>query len=305
VAGAASLFSLTAFLLVWKPRRTWRFSGEADRPPAAVAALGGAFSTIRAWIPFIALFAVVVLWGLLKARTGIDAIAWGPFRTTYAVSVPFVDGKVYRAFPVVAAPKAEEAIYRFSWLSATGTGVLLAAVAASALLGQGPRAFGRSFLTAARRMRLPALAIAPMLGLGFVTRYGGLDAILGLAFTRTGPLYPFFGTYLGWLGVALTGSDTASNTLFGSLQKITAERLGLDPVLMASANSAGGVMGKMVDAQSIVVASAASNQTGGEGKILVAVLGHSIALAGIVAIIVLAYAYLFPGAVPHGTELLW
>jgi lactate permease len=148
-------------------------------------------------------------------------------------------------------------------------------------------------------MRFAVLAISFMLGLGFVTRYSGMDAVLGLAFTRTGWLFPFFGTFLGWLGVALTGSDTSSNALFGGLQRITAEQLNLSPVLMCAANSAGGVMGKMVDAQSIVVATAATNQVGNEGVIFRFVLWHSVALASIVGLIVMAYAYLFPGAIPH------
>ena len=149
-------------------------------------------------------------------------------------------------------------------------------------------------------MRLAMIAISFMLGLGFATRYSGLDAVLGLAFTRTGSLFPFFGTYLGWLGVALTGSDTSSNALFGSLQRITSERLRIDPILMCAANSSGGVMGKMVDAQSIVVATSATNQVGNEGMIFRFVFWHSVALAAIVGIIVLMYAYVFPGAVPHG-----
>jgi lactate permease len=149
------------------------------------------------------------------------------------------------------------------------------------------------------RMRFAVLAIAFMLGLGFVTRYSGMDAVMGLAFTRTGRLFPFFGTFLGWLGVALTGSDTSSNALFGGLQRITAEQLGLNPVLMCAANSAGGVMGKMVDAQSIVVATAATNQVGNEGLIFRFVLWHSVALASLVGLIVMAYAYLFTGAVPR------
>src|SRR3989441_426062 len=150
------------------------------------------------------------------------------------------------------------------------------------------------------KVKLAMIAISFMLGLGFVTRYSGLDAVLGLAFTRTGWLFPFFGTYLGWLGVALTGSDTSSNALFGSLQRITAEQLHLDPILMCAANSTGGVMGKMVDAQSIVVATSATNQVGNEGMIFRFVFWHSVALAAIVGIIVMLYAYVFPGAVPHG-----
>jgi lactate permease len=153
-------------------------------------------------------------------------------------------------------------------------------------------------------MRWAVIAISAMLGLGFVTRYSGSDAVLGLAFTHTGWFFPFFGTFLGWLGVALTGSDTSSNALFGSLQKITAQQLGLDPVLMTAANSAGGVMGKMVDAQSICVATAATNQVGNEGFIFRFVVWHSIALGAIVGVIVMFYAYVAPQLVPHGVKLL-
>src|SRR5437868_8297982 len=148
-------------------------------------------------------------------------------------------------------------------------------------------------------MKLAVIAISFMLGLGFVTRYSGMDAVLGLAFTRSGWFFPFFGTFLGWLGVALTGSDTSSNALFGSLQRITAQQLNLDPILMCAANSAGGVMGKMVDAQSIIVATAATNQVGNEGSIFRSVVWHDIALGAFVGVIVMAYAYLFTGAVPH------
>src|SRR5438105_11562771 len=153
-------------------------------------------------------------------------------------------------------------------------------------------------------MKLAVVAISAMLGLGFITRYSGMDGVLGLAFTRTGWLFPFLRTFLGWLGVALTGSDTSSNALFGSLQHITAQQLRLDPVLMCAANSAGGVMGKMVDAQSIVVATAATNQVGNEGRIFRFVVWHSVALGAIVGLIVLAYAYLFPRVVPHGLNFI-
>ncbi|MCI0350399.1 MAG: L-lactate permease, partial [Acidobacteriales bacterium] len=192
----------------------------------------------------------------------------------------------------------EAARYDFNWLSATGTGCFLAAVLSGLLLGLRPRQLASLFWRTLVRMRLAVLAICLMLGLGFITRYSGIDAVLALAFTRTGVLFPFFGTFLGWLGVALTGSDTSSNAMFGSLQRITAEQLHLSPVPMCSANSAGGVMGKMVDAQSIVVATAATNQLGSEGRIFRFVFWHSVALATIVALIVLAYAYVFPSAIP-------
>jgi lactate permease len=168
------------------------------------------------------------------------------------------------------------------------------------LLGLGPLQLMKIFWRTLVRMRLAMIAISFMLGLGFVTRYSGLDAVLGLAFTRTGWFYPFFGTFLGWLGVALTGSDTSSNALFGSLQRITSQQLGIDPILMCAANSAGGVMGKMVDAQSITIATAATEQVGNEGVIFRFVFWHSVALGSIVGIIVMLYAYVFRWLVPHG-----
>jgi lactate permease len=302
VAGLSSLAALALFLSFWKPSRTWRFPEEADGAAGGAAAAYSRRDAIRAWLPFLILFAAVISWGLLRAR--IDGLSLGPLRARYDVPVPGLHQAIVRTAPVVAEPKPEDAFFRFNWLSATGTGVFLAALAAAALLGHRPRALLGSFLAACRRMRVPILAIVPMLGLAYVTRYSGMDAILGLAFTHTGFLYPFFGTFLGWLGVALTGSDTSSNALFGSLQRITAEQLRLDPILLCSANSAGGVMGKMVDAQSIVVASTATNLVGSEGRILLAVLWHSIALAAIVALIVLVYAYVVPGWVPHGVKLI-
>jgi lactate permease len=181
---------------------------------------------------------------------------------------------------------------------------MFASIVAAVGAGFTFKRFLESFKKTCQRMKIPLLAIVPMLGLGYVTRYSGIDAILGLAFTSTGFMYPFFAAFLGWLGVALTGSDTSSNALFGSLQKITAQQLGLDPVLICSANSTGGVMGKMVDAQSIVVATTATNQIGNEGKIFRFVLWHSIALATIVALIIMAYAYIVPSWVPHNIQFL-
>jgi lactate permease len=189
---------------------------------------------------------------------------------------------------------AESAVFTFNWLSFTGTGIFAAAVVSGLLMGFRPGRLVRAYGRTLKRVRFSLLTVAAMLALGFVTRYAGLDATLGLAFARTGVLYPFFGTMLGWLGVALTGSDTSSNVLFGSLQRITAEQLGLNPVLMASANSSGGVMGKMIDAQSIVVASTATRWYGHEGEILRYVFFHSLALAALMGLFVLLQAYVFP-----------
>jgi len=214
--------------------------------------------------------------------------------------VRYLHNAISRAVPVVAKPTPEAARYDFNWLSATGTGCFLAAIVSGLLLGVSPRHLLRIFWRTLVRMRLAMVAISFMLGLGYVTRYSGLDAVLGLAFTRTGWLYPFFGTFLGWLGVALTGSDTSANALFGSLQRITSQQLSIDAILMCAANSAGGVMGKMVDAQSITIATAATEQVGNEGIIFRFVAWHSVALCSIVGVIVLLYAYVFRSAVPHG-----
>jgi lactate permease len=205
---------------------------------------------------------------------------------------------IFRAPPVVAQPKAEEAVFVFNWLSATGTALMIAGILSGLLLNLSPGRLLRIFLGTFRRASLSLVTIAAMLALGFTTRYAGLDATMGLAFASTGVLFPFFSPLLGWLGVALTGSDTSSNVLFGNLQQITAERLGISPVLAAASNSSGGVMGKMIDAQSIVVASIATRQHGSEGRILRYVFFHSIALAVLVGLLVLAQARLFPGVVP-------
>jgi len=260
-------------------------------------------------MPFIILSVFVFLWGFKPVKTQLN-------KTTPAWTTPEgkprggwetpIHNKVSRDKPVVAKPTPEGAKFPFIWLSATGTGCFLAAILGGLIRGVSPVKLMTLFFHTAWRMRFAVLAISAMLGLGFVTRYSGTDAVLGLAFTHTGWLYPFFGTFLGWLGVALTGSDTSSNALFGSLQRITAQQLGLDPVLMTAANSAGGVMGKMVDAQSICVATAATNQVGNEGMIFRFVVWHSIALGAIVGVIVMIYAYVpFAKAlVPHGIKLL-
>lgn len=301
IAGAASLIITAVFLKFWKPPTAWRYPEET-----AVAAAEAQSCTrgqvCLAWLPFVILFAFVVGWGVMRAdkKLAIDQKPWANAKIAFGG----LDRKIVRVPPVEEHPRAESAVYELKWFSSAGTSVLFACIATAFVLRQRPREFGRSFVSTCRRMVMPLAAIVPMLGLAYVTRYSGTDAILGLAFTRTGILYPFFGTFLGWLGVALTGSDTASNALFGSLQKITSEQLKIDPVLMCAANSAGGVMGKMVDAQSIVVAATAASLNGQEGAILIKVLWHSAALTAIVGAIVLVYAYLLPHLVPHGLKLI-
>ena len=312
--GLVSLVSTVLFLRFWQPRRIWRFdddpardlepeSTDAETAPADAALPDTSISrrpaeVARAWMPFMVLTVFVLLWGLPAIKAGLNQVTTPAFERG-GWDVPVLHLAVTRAAPVVSKPEPEKAKFDFNWLSATGSACFIAAIFAGLLLRVPPVELARIFWRTLVRMRFAVLAISFMLGLGFVTRYSGMDAVLGLAFTRTGWLFPFFGTFLGWLGVALTGSDTSSNALFGGLQRITAEQLNLSPVLMCAANSAGGVMGKMVDAQSIVVATAATNQVGNEGVIFRFVLWHSVALASIVGLIVMAYAYLFPGAIPH------
>jgi lactate permease len=333
MGGAVSIVATVAFLHFWKPKKLWRFDydGKAAALPPPTAEVtdqvGGAWSpaefdglakvrtypmrqVLKAWMPFAVLSLFVLLWGLPKIKLALNRATTPSFKVILADGkvrpgppgwdVPYLHNAVYRAAPVVAKPTPEAARYDFNWLSATGTGCFLAAILSGLLLGLSPARLAKTFWHTLVRMRLAVIAISFMLGLGYVTRYSGLDAVLGLAFTRTGWAYPFFGTFLGWLGVALTGSDTSSNALFGSLQRITSQQLGIDPILMCAANSAGGVMGKMVDAQSITIATAATEQVGNEGTIFRFVAWHSVALGSIVGIIVMLYAYLFSHAIPHG-----
>ena len=286
VASIGSMAALVLFLRMWRPRDGWT-PGDRVGSPVDTAAPPDRREVIRAWVPWIILSVLVFLWGMPQVKQSLDA--W-----TVRVPVPALHDRVLRVPPVVPAPAPEAAVYGFAWLSATGTGIFVAALTAGLVMGCSPVNLARTYWRTVMLVRTSLLTIATMLGLGFTTRYAGLDATLGLAFAGTGVLYPFFGTMLGWLGVALTGSDTSSNVLFGSLQRITAEQLSLSPVLMAAANSSGGVMGKMIDAQSIVVASTATRWYGHEGVILRYVFWHSLALASLVGGLVLLQAYMWP-----------
>jgi lactate permease len=338
VGGLVSLGCTAVFCTWWRPAEAWEFPSEtaaraAESPrtvaqPIAPAPQTAASKSLvrRAWMPWVFLSVFVTAWGAgpIKAFLNGGSTGAATYRATgrppapHAVLSPAFDVSglhrlIFREHPVEVdavdrtrlddpayrARRGEAARFTFNWLSATGTAILLAALTTVLYLRIRPAQVLQVAVMTFMRMRAPLLTIAFMLSLGFVTRYGGTDATLGLAFTHTGVLYPFFAAMLGWLGVALTGSDTSSNVLFGSLQKITAQQLGLDPILITTANSTGGVMGKMVDAQSIVVATAATNQHGQEGRILRFVFWHSIALASIMGIIVMLQAYVFPWMVPQ------
>jgi lactate permease len=218
---------------------------------------------------------------------------------TWNYAVEGLDKLVLKVPPVVAKPTPEAAVFSFTYLSFTGSGMLIAAIISGFVMGFSSARLVKAYGETVKVVSYSLITISAMLAIGTLTRFSGLDATLGLAFAGAGVLYPFFGTLLGWLGVALTGSDTASNVLFGGLQKITSEQLGLSPILMSAANSSGGVMGKMIDAQSIVVASTATNWFGHEGSILRYVFWHSIALACLVGVLVMLQAYVFTGMILH------
>jgi lactate permease len=319
--GLVSLISLSVFLKLWRPAQEWKFPEESssgpnaragglalhDAPQHAATPSHTARQVVSAWMPWFFLSVCVFVWGLPSVKKFLDS---RPGATTLVFEVPFLHKQVLRDAPVVEAKGvAEKAEFKLNWLSATGTGILVASVLSAYWLRVRPGQFVAIFIGTAYRMRWPLFTIATMLAIAYTTRYSGTDATLGLAFTRTGVLYPFFAALLGWLGVALTGSDTSSNALFGSLQKITAEGLvkrGVlnlsdqqATILLAAANSTGGVMGKMIDAQSIVVSAAATQQPGREGEILRYVFWHSLVLAALMGVLVMVQAYVLRWMIPE------
>jgi lactate permease len=300
-ASLISMACLILFLKVWRPKEIWTSPALRSHDDSAV----GRPETKRAtrqpttaevWfslLPWIIVCVILLLWGTNWFKAQVNPWA------TWNYAVPDLHNMINKVAPIVPRPTPEGAVFSFTWLSYTGSGMLIAAIVSGLLLGFSPlrliAAYGETIKVCAYSL----LTISAMLAIGTLTRLSGIDATLGLAFAAAGVLYPFFGTLLGWLGVALTGSDTASNILFGNLQKITSEQLGLSPILMSAANSSGGVMGKMIDAQSIVVASTATNWFGHEGTILRFVFGHSIVLACLVGILVMLQAYVFTGMIVH------
>jgi lactate permease len=303
-ASLISMACLIGFLKVWRPRVLWTspalrtHDDSASTMAARPVVAKKKYSTAEIWLsllPWIIVCAVLLLWGTNWFKGMVNPWA------TWNYPVPELHNMINKVAPVVSKPTPEGAVFSFTWLSYTGSGMLIAAIISGLLLGFSPVKLVSEYAKTIRVCAYSLLTISAMLAIGTLTRLSGIDATLGLAFAGAGVLYPFFGTLLGWLGVALTGSDTASNVLFGNLQKITSEQLGLSPILMGAANSSGGVMGKMIDAQSIVVASTATNWFGHEGSILRFVFFHSISLACLVGLLVMAQAYLVPWMIvaPH------
>jgi lactate permease len=296
VSAVVSLLALVALMRFWQPRALWKFADEES----ITVSHPSRRDSIVAWMPWVLLCLFVFIWGLPEVKQGLDRVGM------WRIPVPGLNNSVVRVPPVVAAPTPEEAVFELKALSATGTALLLAGIVGGLSLGVSPLNLLRLYGRTLRRVRTSLLTIAAMLALGFTSRYGGMDTTMGLAFARTGVLFPFFSPLLGWLGVALTGSDTSSNVLFGNLQRVAADRIGVSPILTAAANSSGGVMGKMIDAQSIVVASVATTTTESTAAdaavspadVLRYVFLHSLGLAILVGVLVLLQAYVVPGMIP-------
>jgi lactate permease len=294
VAAAASMLAIVALMRFWQPAE------ESLNPPVekpvtadATAATGG--SPWKAWLPWIFLTVLVFIWGLPGTKKMLNGL-FAP-----DIPVPALNLAVEKVPPVAPKPTPEKAIFSLNLLSATGTALLIAGVLSTFALGVSARRAFQIYWQTLLRVRVSLVTISVMMALGYTTRYSGTDTTMGLAMAETGRLFPFFSPLIGWLGVALTGSDTASNVLFGNLQKVSAEQLGYSPILMCASNSSGGVMGKMIDAQSIVVASVATGghpESPSAGAILRVVFWHSIALALLVGLLVMAQAYWWPGIVP-------
>jgi lactate permease len=331
VSGVFSVICTALFLrFVWHPKTRFLLKDERDALAKAGKSTATATTdksewkysyttkeTIYAWLPWVILILCCALWGtpdfkkylnnLFSGITFSTTLLGSPFAGTLSLPVwdmPSLHNLVQRMPPVAPVnAKPEAARFAINWLSAAGTGVFVAAILSGLVLGLSATQWRQSFGQTLQRMKIPVLVIGQVLGLGFLTRYAGTDAVLGLAFTGAGFMYPFFAAYLGWLGVFLTGSDTASNALFGSLQRITAQQLHLNEILIVATNSTGGVMGKMIDAQSIMVACAAcyddpKERTHALGPIFRTVFWYSIAGAAVIGLIALLQAYVFPGMIP-------
>ena len=274
----AAMVALVVLFRVWKPRD----SAEAIPHPHARG------QVFLAWVPYGFLVVIVLLWGYDPVKAELNKLSW-------IFSWPGLHNLVMRMPPVTAKPSPYAAVYTLNFLSASGTSCLIAVFLAAAVLRVSPAQLARWTWVTARQLVFPIVTIAAVSGLAFLMNYSGATATLGLALAATGSLFPFFSPLLGWIGVFLTGSDTSANGLFGPLQVVTANRLGLNPALMAAANSAGGVMGKMISLSSIAVAGAATRlKTQEEGHLLRFTLRHSIFLAGITGLVTLFYAYVMP-----------
>lgn len=296
---------MVVVLKVWKPKTIMRLEG--DTPVTAAATHRTPGEVFMAWVPYVMLVVFVLVWGEADVKAAIDRMTHGllpgflPLSATVlnGLEVPWLHNAITRVPPVTSQAAPYGAVYTLNWLSASGTACFLATIVAAGVLRVTPRRFGNVYRSTFRQLALPMLTIASMLGLAYLMNYSGMTSTLGLALSGTGVAFPFFSAVLGWLGVFLTGSDTSANALFGNLQVVTANALGLNPILTASVNSAAGVMGKMISIQSIAVAVAATGMsTADESRLFRFTIKHSLLLMFVMALISMLYAYVFPHFVP-------
>ena len=304
----SSLACIGAMVLVikfWKPKSIFRLEGEK---PATVAPKRHAPAELfQAWLPYMLLVAFVLVWGEADVKAALDRFTNGLLpsflprnpNVLNGLNVPGLHNLITRIPPVTAAPAPYPAVFTLNWLTASGTACFLATIAAAIFLRVKPAQFVGIYKATFHQLAKPMITIASMLALAYLMNYSGMTSTLGLALATTGFAFPFFSAILGWLGVFLTGSDTSSNALFGNLQVITANALGLNPILTASVNSAAGVMGKMISLQSIAVAVAATGlTTADEAKLFRFTIKHSVFLACVVGVMAMMFAYALPGLVP-------
>jgi lactate permease len=294
LASLASLAAMIVVMKLWRPAVIFRLEG--DTPPQKAVHKHSGGELLQAWSPYILLVIFVLAWGYGPVRTALNTVS-------IPIEVPGLHNTITRMPPVTATPQPYAAVFNLNWLAAAGTSCFFAALVAALLLGLSPARFGKIFMATQRQLAFPMLTIATVLALAFLMNYAGMTTTLGLAFAATGTAFPFFSSMLGWLGVFLTGSDTSSNALFGHLQVVTANAVGINPVLTASANASGGVMGKMISLQSIAVAVAATGMAGSdEGKLFRFTLRHSIILTIVMALVTLVFAYCLPQFVPQAAH---
>ena len=302
ISSLTSLVALTLFLRYWKPKNIWRFPRERDKKEekAAVRHNYSAGQIAKAWSPFVILTVMVAIWGTPSFK------AWATKAGLFVLIPhwPGLDGMVYKAAPIVPKPALYAATYKWDWFTAGGTAILIAAIISMFVLGVKPGKALEVFGKTLKQLTFSLVTIAAVLGFAYLANYSGLSYTLGILFASTGAVFPFLSPVLGWLGVFLTGSDTSANALFGKLQQVTAEQIGVNPVLTVAANSSGGVVGKMISPQSIAVAAAATSLVGRESELLRYTLKHSLFLLLVVCIMVTLQAYVFPGMIPSLTATL-
>ena len=291
LSSLACIIALTLFLRVWKPANIWRFENEPAPTLKANRAALTFGRVFKAWSPFIILTVMVILWGLKPVQVALDAV-------TIKFLVPGLDKMIMQVAPIAKVPTAMGALYKVNWMSAAGTALFIASIVTAVVLGVGPGQFMSIFSKTLKQLLKPLITIPCVLGLAYIMNYSGMSATLGLFLAGTGSLFPFFSPFLGWLGVFLTGSDTSANALFGNLQAVTGQQVGVDPILTVAANSSGGVCGKMISPQSIAVATAASGLVGKEGDLFSFTVKHSLVLAVIVGVMTYIQAYYLTWMIP-------